>query len=80
MLHAGQLGRKRRGSEIARGCGSGTVHRSPDGSSPWSYGQETDPAGQPDIRILHEGTNHVVVNEAIRVRDAGLFPGAPDMK
>ena len=40
----------------------------------------TDPCGQPDIRILHDGTNEVVVNTAIRVRDAILFPGGPDAK
>ena len=32
------------------------------------------------IRIIHDGTNGVAVNDRIRVLDGGQFPTAPDIK
>jgi hypothetical protein len=39
-----------------------------------------DEDGDTEVRVLHDGTFTVRLNEAIRVRDASLFPGAPDLK
>ena len=36
--------------------------------------------GVMEIRIIHDGTHKVPVNDKIRVRDGGIFPTAPDLK
>ena len=37
------------------------------------------PEGETEVRIIHDGTHKVGVNDRIRVRDAGAFPTAPDL-